>query len=295
MQLQDLDLIVSEHLLEMAGARVRVRDGEVEVLTEPAIRSCPLRRDLYGIDKESKETVKKVLEEHMAELGMYGPRRVLELENKPVSFGASEILFDALTEGLVDAAVLVCEGAGTVVVAKPEVLQAIGAHMTGLVRTEPIEEIQAGLEDRGCILIDRRGRVDQIQGFERAAEAGYRKIAVTVAGHRADEAIELRKRKRAMGAGAAILAVHTTGISISEAQVLAECCDLVWSCASRAVREVVRGRALMQIGIAIPVFALTPMGKRLILNRAMHFDGPLLLHRAGLPLMPEGKQPEPLV
>jgi len=293
--LQDLDLIVSEHLLEMAGAQVRVRDGEVEVLTEPAIRSCPLRRDLYGIDKESKETVKKVLEEHMAELGMYGPRRVLELENKPVSFGASEILSDALTEGLVDAAVLVCEGAGTVVVAKPEVLQAIGAHMTGLVRTEPIEEIQAGLEDRGCILIDRRGRVDQIQGFERAAEAGYRKIAVTVAGHRADEAIELRKRKRAMGAGAAILAVHTTGISISEAQVLAECCDLVWSCASRAVREVVGGRALMQIGIAIPVFALTPMGKRLILNRAMHFDCPLLLHRAGLPLTPEGKQPEPLV
>lgn len=99
MQLQDLDLIVSEHLLEMAGARVRVRDGEVEVLTEPAIRSCPLRRDLYGIDKESKETVKKVLEEHMAELGMYGPRRVLELENKPVSFGASEILSDALAEG----------------------------------------------------------------------------------------------------------------------------------------------------------------------------------------------------
>jgi putative methanogenesis marker protein 8 len=295
LQLQDLDLIVSEHLLEMAGARVRVRDGEVEVLTEPAIRSCPLRRDLYGIDKESKETVKKVLEEHMAELGMYGPRRVLELENKPVSFGASEILFDALTEGLVDAAVLVCEGAGTVVAAKPEVLQAIGAHMTGLVRTEPIEEIQMGLEDRGCILIDRQGRVDQIQGFERAAEAGYRRIAVTVAGHRADEAFELRKRKRAMGAGATILAVHTTGISISEAQVLAECCDLVWSCASRAVREVVGGRALMQIGIAIPVFALTPMGKRLILNRAMHFDGPLLLHRAGLPLMPEGKQPEPLV
>jgi len=279
----------------MAGARVRVRGGEVEVLTEPAIRSCPLRRDLYGIKIESKETVKKVLEEHMAELGMYGPRRVLELENKPVSFGASEILSDALSEGLVDAAVLVCEGAGTVVAAKPEVLQAIGAHMTGLVRTEPIEEIQAGLEDRGCILIDRQGRVDQIQGFERAAEAGYRRIAVTVAGHRADEALELRKRKRAMGAGATILAVHTTGISISEAQVLAECCDLVWSCASRAVREVVGGRALMQIGIAIPVFALTPMGKRLILNRAMHFDCPLLLHRAGLPLTPEGKQPEPLV
>ncbi|HPE51591.1 MAG TPA: DUF2099 family protein, partial [Methanothrix soehngenii] len=114
---------MSEHLLEMAGARVRVRDGKVEVLTEPAIRSCPLRQDLYGIKIESKETVKRVIEEHMAELGMYGPKRVLELQDKPVSFGASEILSDALSGGLIDAAVLVCEGAGTVVAAKPAVLQ----------------------------------------------------------------------------------------------------------------------------------------------------------------------------
>ncbi len=279
----------------MAGARVRIRDGKVEVLTEPAIRSCPLRQDLYGIKIESKETVKRVIEEHMAELGMYGPKRVLELEDKPVSFGASEILSDALSGGLIDAAVLVCEGAGTVVAAKPAVLQAIGAHMTGLIRTEPIEEIQLGLEERGCILIDRQGTVDQVLGFERAVEAGYRRIAVTVAGARADDARALRERERALGAGATILAVHTTGISENEAQVLAECCDLVWSCASQSVRKVAGGKALIQIGIAIPVFALTPMGKRLILNRAMHFSGQLVLHRAGLPATPEGKQPEPLV
>jgi putative methanogenesis marker protein 8 len=279
----------------MAGARVRIRDGKVEVLTEPAIRSCPLRQDLYGIKVESKETVKRVLEEHMAELGMYGPKRVLELEDKPVSFGASEILSDALTEGLIDAAVLVSEGAGTVVATSPAVLQAIGAHMTGLIRTEPIEEIQLGLVERGCILIDRQGTVDQVLGFERAVEAGYRRIAVTVAGDRADDTRALRERERALGAWATILAVHTTGISESEAQVLAECCDLVWSCASRSVREVAGGKALMQIGIAIPVFALTPMGKRLILNRAMHFSGQLVLHRAGLPVTPEGKQPKPLV
>lgn len=279
----------------MAGARVRVRDGKVEVLTEPAIRSCPLRRDLYGIEIESKETVKRVLEEHMAELGMYGPNRVLQLEDKPVSFGASEVLSDALSEGLIDAVVLVSEGAGTVVATKPAVLQAIGAHMTGLIRTEPIEEIQNGLVERGCILVDRQGTVDQVLGFERAVEAGYRRIAVTVAGDRADDARALRKRERALEASATILAVHTTGINDSEAHALAECCDLVWSCASRAVREVAGERALIQIGIAIPVFALTTMGKRLILNRAMHFSGQLVLHRAGLPIMPEGKQPEPLV
>ena len=113
---------------------------------------------------------------------MYGPGRVLELQEKPVSFGASEILADAIVSGLVDAAVVVCEGAGTVVATRQEVLQAIGAHMTGLVQTEPIKEIQDGLEKRGCILLDRLGTVNQVRGFERAMASGFEKIAVTVAG-----------------------------------------------------------------------------------------------------------------
>jgi putative methanogenesis marker protein 8 len=286
---------MSEHLLEMAKALVRVKDGKVEVLTEPGIRSCPLRRDLYGIQEESRETVQRVLQGHMQELGMYGPDRILELQEEPVSFGASEILADAMREGLVDAAVIVCEGAGTVVATRPEVLQAIGAHMTGLVRTEPIKEIQEGLEKRGCLLLDRQGTMDQVRGFDRAASAGFKKIAVTVAGSRTADAEALRKRDLELGTHFIILAVHTSGISEREAIALAESCDLVWSCASRVLRDVVGKRAKMQMGISIPVFALTQEGKRLILNRALHFSGPLVLHRAGLPLAPEDKQPEPLI
>jgi putative methanogenesis marker protein 8 len=286
---------MSEHLLEMAKALVRVKDGKIEVLTEPGIRCCPLRRDLYGIQEESRETVQRVLQGHMKELGMYGPERVLELKEEPVSFGASEILADAMREGLVDAAVVVCEGAGTVVATRPEVLQAIGAHMTGLVKTEPIKKIQEGLVEKGCTLLDRQGTMDQVRGFEKAASLGFKKIAVTVAGSRTADAEALRKRDLELGTHSIILAVHTTGISESEARTLAESCDLVWSCASRAVREVVGKKAKMQIGISIPVFALTQEGKRLILNRAQHYSGPLVLHRAGLPLAPEGKQPEPLI
>ena len=286
---------MSEHLLEMAKALVKVKDGKIEVLTEPGIRCCPLRRDLYGIQEESRESVQRVLEGHMKELGMYGPDRVLEQQEEPVSFGASETLADAMKEGLVDAAVVVCEGAGTVVATRPEVLQAIGAHMTGLVKTEPIKEIQEGLVEKGCTLLDRKGTMDQVRGFEKAASLGFKKIAVTVAGSRTDDAEALRKRDSELGTHSIILAVHTTGISESDALALAESCDLVWSCASRAVREVVGKRAKMQIGISIPVFALTQEGKQLILNRALHYSGPLVLHRAGLPLAPEGKQPEPLI
>jgi hypothetical protein len=92
-----------------------------------------------------------------------------------------------------------------------------------------------------------------------------------------------------------LLAVHTTGISEAQAAILAEACDLVWSCASKAVREIAGRRACLQMGVSIPVFAITAEGKRLLLNRALHFSRPLAMHRASLPLAPKGKQPEPLI
>jgi putative methanogenesis marker protein 8 len=202
---------------------------------------------------------------------------------------------DAMIEGLVDCAVVVCEGAGTVIASRPGVLQAVGAHMTGLVETEPIREIQDGLGERGCLLLDRRATVDQKMGYEKAVAAGFERVAVTVAGSCAGQAEALRKLGAEIGARPFLLAVHTTGITDPQAAVLAKSCDLVWSCASRAVREVVGKKALLQMGVSIPVFAVTLEGKRLLLNRALHFSGPLVLYRAGLPLAPASKQPQPLV
>ena len=194
---------MAEHMLEMAGALVRVRAGEVEVLTDPKVKWCPLRSGLYGHGVESRKTVESVLKRHMEELGMYGPHRVLELSDRPVSFGASEMIADAMRSGLVDAAVVVCEGAGTVVAARPEVVAALGAHMTGLVRTEPIEEIQVGLRERGCLLLDDRCTIDQVEGYKWALAAGYEKIVVTITGKRAFEAGEIRKLSSASACGQA--------------------------------------------------------------------------------------------
>jgi putative methanogenesis marker protein 8 len=286
---------MAEHLLEMAKARVLVKDGKIEVVSDPKILRCPLRRDLYGIEEESRDSVEMVLREHIAEMGMYGPERVLEMEDKTVSFGASEILADAMAAGIVDCAAVACEGAGTVIIVRPEVLLAVGAHMTGLLKTEPISEIQRGLEERGCLLLDARGSIDQAAGFQKAALAGFRRIAVTVAGAAAMEMALLREMGRQLGIEPIILAVHTTGISDYEARILGESCDLIWSCASRAVREVAGRQAKLQMGISIPVFAMTEQGKRLLLNRAVHFQGTLVMHRAALPVVPADKQPQPQI
>lgn len=288
---------MAEHLLEMAGALVRVRDGEVEVLTEPKVKWCPLRSGLYGHEAESRETIESVLRSHIEELGMYGPHRVLELSERPVSFGASEMIADGMKVGLVDAAVVVCEGAGTVVATRPEVVAALGAHMTGLVRTEPIEELQAGLLERGCLLLDDRCTIDQVEGYRRALAAGYQRIVVTITGKMAFEAEEIRNLASTSaggqaGEGPVIFAVHNLDVTEDQAEILAETCDIVWACASREVREVVGKRAKLQIGISIPVYALTDRGKRLVLNRALHFESGLVMHRATLPFGPEEKLPE---
>lgn len=286
---------MSEHIIEIAKALVKVKDGEIQVLTEPLIRSCPLRRGLYDCEEERPETVERVLRMHIREHGMFGPKRVLETYQKPVSFGASEIIMDAMTEGLVDAAVVVCEGAGTAIITRPEVLQAVGAHMTALISTEPIKEIQDGLKQRGCMLLDGRCTIDQIKGYSMAVQAGFKKIAVTVIGDRASDARRLWEMGERSGVKPIIFSVHTTGISDEDARTLAEYCDAVWACASKSVREIVGARSKIQIGISIPVFAITQMGKRLILNRALHFEGGLIMHRGCLPCVPAGKQPEPLI
>ncbi len=279
----------------MAKALVKVKEGKIEVLTKPMIRHCPLRNDLYGCEEESQETVEKVLRKHIEELGMYSPNRVLEIDQKPVSFGASEIIMDAMMEDLVDAAVVVCEGAGTAVITRAEVLQAVGAHMTGLISTQPIKEIQDGLKQKGCLLLDDQCTIDQVEGYIKAMEAGFKKIVVTVTGHMASEAKRLQEMGEISGVRPIILSVHNTGISDEEAETLSEYCDVVWACASKPVREIVGRRSKIQIGISIPVFGITQMGKRLILNRVLHFEDGLIIHRASLPYAPIEKQPEPLL
>jgi putative methanogenesis marker protein 8 len=206
------------------------------------------------------------------------------------------MIADAMRSGLVDAAVVVCEGAGTVVAARPEVVAALGAHMTGLIRTEPIAEVQSGLRERGCLLLDDRCTIDQVEGYRRALAAGFERIVVTITGKRAFEAGEIRKLSSASACGQAgeepvIFAVHNLDVAEDQAEVLAETCDVVWGCASREVREVVGKRAKLQIGISIPVYALTDSGKRLVLNRALAFDESLVMHRATLPYGPEEKLP----
>ena len=78
-------------------------------------------------------------------------------------------------------------------------------------------------------------------------------------------------------------------VSRSEVQDLLDLVDIVTSCASKHVRDLVK--PLAQVGTAIPLFALTQAGKELIIERAKEIETPVLINTMPLPVLPEQKQP----
>ncbi|HPR41090.1 MAG TPA: DUF2099 family protein [Candidatus Methanofastidiosa archaeon] len=274
-----------EHVMETLGmSRVVVKNGTVVSVSEPKLSFCPLFYKHKGIEKITKEIIKENIEGRIREFGLFTERRNL-LQNVFVGFGTSEIFMSALKRNRLDAIICVCEGAGTVISANPELVQGIGARLSGLVSTTPIR----GIIDRisqleGVVLDPEDAGIDQFLGVKRAMELGYSKVGVTVADPK-----EAKRIKETFGDDAVTFLVHTTGLCFS--QDILDGCDLVTSCASRQLRENLKGHIMAQAGSSIPIFALSQIGKELLLDRAKDIDRPLYLSAMELPFL-DGRQPE---
>ena len=279
------------HIMELMGkTRVVVMDGKVTEVGEPEIQWCPIFAKVRGIQKITPEEVRKNMEFRISDFGMFTDKRRLELEDF-VGFGATEVMMTGLSRGLLDTTVTACEGAGTVISSNPTLVQGMGGRMSGLVETEPIEGIIKGITERGGIVLNPlTAKMDSVAGVKKAAELGYIKIAVTVAS--AETAKDLRKLETELGLDLIIIGVHVTGLSKKDVQTLVENTDITTSCASKHIRDVVK--PLAQVGTAVPLFALTPKGKELVIERAKQIETPLLINTMPLPALPENKQPREL-
>jgi putative methanogenesis marker protein 8 len=280
-----------EHVIEAIGrCRVVIRNGQVVEVGKSMIKDCPLaKRFAYPIPDISEESVKANIEHRIKAFGMCTPAREVMDTREFVGFGASELLSFGLQKGLLDAVVLACDGAGTVVVTKPAMAQGIGGRMSGLVSTCPYPEVMDRIERDGGYVLDRENAsIDQLAGVALALVEGFRKIAVTVAIPETAETIR-RIHPKTM-----IFGVHVTGLAKKEAEQLVTASDLVTSCASQTIREAVGKNALVQAGVAIPIFAMTVAGKNLILEKIRLSAEPVLVKPTKLPSL-SGQQPEPLV
>jgi hypothetical protein len=59
------------------------------------------------------------------------------------------------------------------------------------------------------------------------------------------------------------------------------------------VRDIVK--PVIQMGTSVPMFAMTQKGKELLCERAKEVDSPLLINTMNLPVLPEDRQPKPLL
>ncbi len=252
---------MERHVIEALGkTKVVIENGKVTYVGEPQVEYCPLFLKYRGIKEITPEIVKENIEFRMKDFGMCTPGRKLRMRDF-LSFGVSELMAMAVSKGLLDCAVIACDGAGTVVVTDPELIQGIGGRISGMVETTPYDEIVEKL-GRGNVLDPVGGRIDQLAGTRLAAKLGFGMIGVTVVS--GGEALSIRNE---FGERVVIFAVHTTGASASDSKALFDACDIVSSCASKWTREYAKERSILTVGKKIPVYAATEFGRKLMEER----------------------------
>lgn len=256
------------HVLKYFSSFVSVSEGKIINITEPTLIFCPLASRLYKefrlIPKNDKDVlkgaIKKVIQSKIRDYGFFTENRKFSFKDVVIPYGASEIISFALRKKSVEAAVVVCEGAGTVITDKPDIVQGIGARMNSLLLTSPIKKIIHNLKSAGCILVSESALIDQARGVKEAIKSGYKTIAVTVCGHSAEDLKIIRSLEKEYGVSIICLVVCTTGVSRDKINMIRDYADLAWSCASSDARRIIGTVAILQLSRQIPVFVLTKKG-----------------------------------
>ncbi len=252
---------MDRHVFEALGkTRVVIENGRVTEVGEPQLTYCPLFYKVKGIKELTPEVVRKNIEFRIKDFGMCTPNRQMRMKDF-LSFGVSELLGMSVAEGMLDCAVLVCDGAGTAVVSEPELIQGIGGRISGIVETSPIKEIIDTIgNDR--VLDPSTAAIDQVKGVDLAFRLGFERVGVTISP--ASDAYEIRKR---FGQKVAIFAVHNSGRSLEDAHTMFDVCDIITACGSKNIRAVAKDRMLFQTGNKVPIFASSLWGEALLKHR----------------------------
>jgi len=281
---------LDEHVMELLGkSRAVVREGKIVEVTEPKVAYCPLFRKLHGMERITKEEVVKNLRYRMENFGLFTAKRKILDERTFATFGTSEIFFSCLKSSFLDAVVIAADCAGTVVTSNPKLVQGLGGRISGIVRTSPIPEVIERIEKEGGFVVSKNAEIDQIKGVLFAVDMGFKKIGVTLT--TPEEAKACAEIEKSRAVKILKFAVHTTGVDWSLEDALLF--DLITLCASKSLRDKLRGVLKAQAGEAIPIVAISDFGKLALLERAKDLDGILIISKP-LPYLSEN-QPQPLV
>lgn len=283
---------MDEHIIEALGkSKVVIKEGKVVEVGEPLIEFCPLFSDHRSIEKLNSEIIKDNLQFRVDDFGMCTKNRQLKMKDY-LAFGISETISTLLRENIIDCAVMVCEGCGTVLVDSPELSQGVGGRVSGLVKTSPIPEVIENIGSQN-VLDTKSASINQVEGANLAIKNGFKKIAITLT--MPNDAIELRKieenllnNEETKDIEFYLFAVHTTGISLDDAKIIFDCCDVVTSCASKHLRNIAKEKNSFAVGQSIPIFATSKIGEDFLKLRLDAIGGPK-------PKKDDSKLPHPLI
>ncbi len=252
------------HVWEIGKAKVVISDGKVISISEPLIKYCPIHEAWIGRKDHSVESITKHSQWKIRDFGLCTKKRLIYAKVRGIGYGCSESFMSAMQHGLVDAVVIACDGAGTVVSATPEVIQGIGGPMNALIETTPIPELITRLQELGAIVLEPlSAKMDVLEGVKLTITHGYHKIGAIVVGSQVPVIEELRALEKAKGVQIIIFVVHTTGIPPDYVKLI-EKADMAHACASKIMRDYFTSRARKVFGSTIPVFALSEIGEQIL-------------------------------
>ncbi len=214
-------------------------------------------------DKQT-ELMCNLINEVVINGGYFDTSRPLNSCEANVLFGASETISSAFRSGMIDAAVIVSNNLGTVITTNEFNTQGAVKRMTGLFYTSPSKELIARAYLEKIIpVFPYTAEIDQLEGVKKAIKLGYKKIAVTLAAQD-NKLLEQIKDLENDNVTIYKFGLCSTGIDEKTAFIMRENADIVWSCASKYVKEYIEPSAIAQVGIKIPVHILTRKGWELV-------------------------------
>lgn len=278
----------SVHITRMFGSYILItgRGNELKAVkaTPIPIKYCPLMvkllkevggevaEELLKSLEDSKEEIQtelmcKLINEVVIKGGYFDTNRPLNSCEANVLFGASETISSAFESDIVDAAVIVSNNLGTIITTNSSNTQGAVKRMTGLFYTSPSEQIMDTAQMSGIIpVFPHTAAIDQIEGVKKAISLGYKKIAVSLAANENYLHEELKRLEETNGVTIYKFGLCSTGIDEKTSKIMRDNADVIWSCASKQVKEFIEPNALAQVGVKIPVHIMTKRGYEIIKN-----------------------------
>lgn len=267
-------MVEDKHVIETLGkVRVVIENGEITEVGESEVKYCPMFHAMHKVDELNEEFIRKNINFRIKDFGMCTPERIVEMDDA-VTVGISEILKTNMEKGNIDCVVGACDGAGTLIMTNPRVVQGVGGRVSGLVSTTPIPEVIKKLEDKDSIVLNpETAELDQLEGLKIALDKGYKNIAVTILP--SPMVKEIRDYPIDDDVNIYIFVAHTTGAEMDEVKMLFDNADIVTACASKAIDEYADKYEPYYYGVKVPIFCASEDGRRLLDVRLEHIGKPL--------------------